>query len=550
MRPTSFRGQWREDEEARSVFAESASIHRIVPRAIASARDREDVQSLLRWGQEHQVAIVARGSGSSMAGGCLTDSVVLDLSALQAPPAVDATRSLVRCAPATTRSAVERAAEPFGLRFPVDPSSGAFCSIGGMVATNASGARTLKFGSTRPWVVGLECVFADGTRAWVRRGEPIDDSNPTLARAAARLSEMRAASSAIVVPDVRKNSSGYGVGEFARTGELVDLLVGSEGTLAVFTEIELALCELPRATATLLVSWPTLEGAVRGAALACEAGASACELLDRTFLDIARTRSSLPVDVGDEAVLLIELAEEARGWATDAPQAAYAGALTARAGALEQAMLKAGSSRVMLGLDPESSDALWALRHAASPILARLDPAIASMQLVEDAVVPPARLADYVKGVRAALDAVGVPGVVFGHAGDANVHVNALVDLRTETWKAQVAQLFDAVMDLTVSLGGSPSGEHGDGRLRTPVLDRFWNRDALAFFASIKACFDPTGILNPGVKVWQAGAPSWVRIKYDRSLPPPPPRALRVLERVTRERAYDRSRLELLDEGV
>ncbi|MFN8572210.1 MAG: FAD-binding oxidoreductase [Gemmatimonadaceae bacterium] len=550
MRPEGIRGHWREDEDTRAVFAESASIHRVTPRAVASPQDAEDVQQLMKWAAATATPLVARGSGSSMAGGCLTESVVVDLSLLHAAPSVDANRRLARCGPAVTRAAVTRAAEALGLRFPVDPSSGAFCSVGGMVATNASGSRTLKFGSTRTWVSGLECVLADGTRTWVRRGEPLDTSNKILAKYAKTATSLRKAAAAIQSPMVRKNSSGYGLHAFARTGDLVDLLVGSEGTLAVFTELELALCELPVATATLLVSWPTLEGAVRGAAMATEAGASACELLDRTFLDVARTRAALPVEVGDEAVLLIELEEEIHGWNADLPRDASEQPLVERTKALERASLHAGASRVLLGLDPESSDALWALRHAASPILARLDPSIASMQLVEDACVPQARLSDYVQGVRRSLDQAGVRGVIFGHAGDANVHVNALVDVRHPEWKAQVARLFADIMELTATLGGTSTGEHGDGRLRTPLLNRFWSSDALALFERVKASFDPLGILNPGVKVWRNGAPSWDAIKYDPTLASPSPRAQRVLDRVSRERAYHRSRVEMLDESV
>ncbi len=550
MRPDGFRGHWREDEDTRAVFAESASIHRITPRAVASPLDAEDVQKLLNWAATTATPLVARGSGSSMAGGCLTESVVVDLSLLHQPPIVDATRRLVRCGPYVTRGAVARAAEEVGLRFPVDPSSGAFCTVGGMVGTNASGARTLKFGSTRTWVSGLECVFADGSRAWVRRGEPLATASKVLGRFAKASATLRKSAAAIETAVVRKNSSGYGAKAFARTGDLLDLLVGSEGTLAIFTEVELALCELPVATATLLVSWPTLEGAVHGAALASEAGASACELLDRTFLDVARTRGALPVELGDEAVLLIELEEEIQGWNVDMPREASERPLIERAKALERASRSAGASQVMLGLDPESSDALWALRHAASPILARLDPSIASMQLVEDACVPQSRLSDYVQGVRRVLDHVGVRGVIFGHAADANVHVNALVDVRNPEWKAQVARLFAEIMELTASLGGTPTGEHGDGRLRTPLLNRFWTADALSLFERVKACFDPAGILNPGVKVWREGAQSWGTIKYDPRLASPSARVQRVLERVSRERAYHRSRVEMLDESV
>jgi FAD/FMN-containing dehydrogenase len=181
-------------------------------------------------------------------------------------------------------------------------------------------------------------------------------------------------------------------------------------------------------------------------------------------------------------------------------------------------------------------------------MLARLDQTLASMQVIEDGAVPPEHLAEYITGVRRAFDRAGFRGVIFGHAGDAHIHANVLVDVTEPTWQSRVERLFDEVVSLTASLGGTLSGEHGDGRLRTPVLDRVWPADALELFREIKLAFDPTCILNPGVKLPTVGQNVFGTIKYDRSLPPLPPRARRVLDRVARERAYDRSRLEMLEQ--
>jgi FAD/FMN-containing dehydrogenase len=278
-----------------------------------------------------------------------------------------------------------------------------------------------------------------------------------------------------------------------------------------------------------------VEASVRGAALAREHAAVACELLDRTFLDVAAAGRALPIPAGTEAVLLIEIEDD-----RDA---------AARAVALGAACTAAGASGVQLGLDAESEEALWALRHAASPMLARLDPHLRSMQVVEDGCVPPEHLGDYVRGVRAALDEERLRGVIFGHAGDAHVHVNALVDVRDDDWRERVHGFCEVVIALTAALGGTLSGEHGDGRLRTPWMSRVWSAEALALFSEVKAIFDPRALLNPGVKTG-IGTPDVLAInKYDPALPPLTPRARRVLDRVERERRYDASRLELLDGG-
>jgi len=169
------------------------------------------------------------------------------------------------------------------------------------------------------------------------------------------------------------------------------------------------------------------------------------------------------------------------------------------------------------------------------------------MQFIEDGVVPPSRLADYVRGVRAALSAHGVPGVIFGHAGDAHVHVNPLIDVRRDGWRDRVSGVLADVVDLTAKLGGSLSGEHGDGALRAPLLNRTTNALALELGHRVKQAFDPDGVFNPGVKVALPDQRALGDIKYDPTLPSIPAAAARVLERVERDRAYGEFRLSMLE---
>lgn len=540
--PPDFRGVFRTDAAARAVYAEAAGIQQAVPVAVAVPRDAEDVQALLSWARRAGVPLIPRGSGSSMAGGAIGDGVIVDLSRLSAIGEPDVQRGSIIVGPGAIRAEVDRRARRHGLRFPVDPSSGAFCTIGGMTATNAAGARSLRFGSTRSWVRALDCVFDDGARAEVRRGNP----PPYHVAAVARFQGSVAPSlrsSGPAAPRrlaVCKNSSGYAVDAYVRSGELADLLVGSEGTLALFVGIELDLSELPGATAGVLGAFATLERAAASAVRARELGAAACELLDRTFLDVAATGGRpLSVPAATEAVLLAEVE------AADADEAGRAARRLARAFHAE------GASAVSLALDVEAETELWDLRHAASPSLARLDPALKSMQFIEDGAVPLDRLAEYLRGVREILARHQIRGVIFGHAADAHIHVNPLIDVARPDWRASVRAILDEVTELVAKLGGTPSGEHGDGRLRTPLLDRVWMDDARDEFRLVKRSFDPTGILNPGVKVPFDGgcAPLDTAVKYDPALPPLPAAARRALDRVERERAYAAFRLGLLEES-
>jgi FAD/FMN-containing dehydrogenase len=556
MRPSGFRGVWRDDEAGRAVYSESAGIERVVPRAVAIPDDEDDVTALVQWAAANGVALVPRGAGSSMCGGAVGTGVLVDLSALRHMEPVDGAWRRVRCRPGVTQARVNHAATAAGLRFPVDPSSAAFCTVGGMVATNAAGARSLRFGATRDWVSALDCVFADGSRALLRRGAAAPRTNPALARLAAMDTGLAERIARIARPAVRKNSSGYAIHHYLESRDPLDLIIGSEGTLALIVGVELRLAALPIAEATLLAAWDDLDDCMRGAALAREAAAASCELLDRTFLDLASSRARVNIPAGAQAVLLIAL-EHGEVGAVDALSDAVAreralSAISSRTETLHHALDAAGATQVLVALDPEAAEALWSLRHAASPTLARLDPTLKSMQLVEDGCVPEHQLSAYVRGLRAALDRHQVRGVLFGHAGDAHIHANALIDVSQPDWRRRAEALFDDAVALTASLGGTLSGEHGDGRLRTPVLDRIWPPDALALFAEIKHAFDPAGLLNPGVKVSVEGVrverqSRLGAIKYDPALPPLPPAARRVLDLVAEERAYDRSRLELLD---
>ncbi|MGQ0645945.1 MAG: FAD-binding oxidoreductase [Gemmatimonadaceae bacterium] len=533
--PSDFRGTYRTDVDACAVYSESAGIMRVVPLGVAVPDQAEDLQSLCRWAQQHAIPLIARGSGSSMSGGAVGPGLIVDLHRLRSVSEVDTSYDRIRVGAAVTRARTDDLARAKGLRFPVDPSSGSFATIGGMAATNAAGPRSMRFGPMRHWVRALDCIFADGSRCWVSRSPHTSLSSPVLERWQGEARAIQARCSELPRRAVRKESSGYGIHDFAQSGDLVDLLVGSEGTLAFFVEAELDLIQLPMSTGSLLSSWPTLEQALHGAVLARESRAAACELLDTSFLQVASRARTLPIPRDSECVLLVEL------------EGAEAGATAAIADALADAWRRAGATVVLLGLDPESEESLWSLRHAASPILSRLDPHIRSMQIVEDGCVPPHRLAEYVRGVRQALVDSRLDGVLFGHAGDAHVHVNALVDVRRAAWRDSVRALFDRVLELTANLGGTLCGEHGDGRLRTPSMHRLWSADTLRLFADIKALLDPTGILNPGVKTGPANDP-FAMIKYDPEIRLASGRAALVLERVERERAYAACRLELLDE--
>ena len=534
--PTGFRGVFRTDDDARAVYSEAAGIGRAWPVAVAVPVDADDVVTLVRWARDGGHPLIPRGSGSGMCGGAVGPGVIADVSRLRALGAPDMIGRGIRAECGVLCGDVARAAARVGLRFPVDPSSGEFCTVGGMASTNAAGPHSLKLGAMRPWVTALEGVFDDGTRATIRRGAPhpnvaalsrfMSDAHPRIA-AANRATLTRAG--------VLKDSSGYGLGAYAESGDLVELLVGSEGTLMIVTAVELALAPAAQATRSLLLAFADLEAAVETAVAAREAGAVACELLDRTFLGVARTAGRpLPVSADTEAVLLIKI------------EAMSEAKVAAASNRLRETLRPFGATTEQLASNVQSEGDLWAFRHAASPALARLDPGLKSMQFIEDAAVPPRSVAAYVNGVRRILAENGTAVVIFGHAGDAHIHVNPLVEVSDARWRERVDRILQDVTALVVELGGTLSGEHGDGRLRAPLLARTWSTEAMDLFGLVKRAFDPRGVFNPGAKIALGGQRAIEDVKYDPALPALPAAARRALDTVERDRAYSQLRLDLL----
>ena len=542
--PAGFRGAYRSDDLARAVYSEAAGIGRIIPAAVAVPVDADDVVTLVKWAKERSLSLVPRGSGTSMGNGAIGPGVIVDLSRMNSIGNVDLMNHSIWAGAGALRGDVNRIAHDSGLRFPVDPSSGEFCTIGGMVSTNAAGAHTLRFGATRDWIIALDCVFEDGSRAIVSRLASIPAGIPALQRFIEYVDPKMISSDALLHPGVAKDSSGYGIAAYAHTKKLVDLIVGSEGTLAIIVGVQLGLAPLARKRSSVLGAFGSLDAAVVAAATARAAGAVACELLDRTFLEFAASgQADSPVAILDsiprdtEAVLLAEV-EGANDRESD--DCAHA---------LEKAFRQSGASLTKVALGTTEQEEIWDLRHAASPILGRLDPALKSMQFVEDGAVPVDRLAEYVRGVKEILAKHTVRGVIFGHAGDAHVHVNPLVDVSKTDWRQCVERILSDVVALTARLGGTLAGEHGDGRLRTPLLSQTWSASAIDLFREVKSAFDPAGILNPGVKVPLTNQPPIGDIKYDPLLPPLPPQVRRVLDSITDKRAYSTFRLSLIPES-
>ena len=487
----AFSGLFTTDAPLLLPYSRASGPFRGAPRALAVPQHLEDVRSLVGWAGSEGLPLVPRGAGTGMPGGNVGLGIAVDLTAgFRKRGEIDPDRGRLRVEAGVTAGEVARAAEASSLFFPPLPSSADRCTLGGMVANNAAGARSFKYGSVRDWILELEVVLADGEVVRLARGAP-----PKEARPADPLERVRRTLSpkwerlARHWPEVRKNSSGYALDRYLSSGDPAELFVGSEGTLGLITAVTLALIPAPRDRGAILLGVDSPEMLLRATEEARSAGASACEFLGRAFIEVARLeeRPMAGSVAGDAfALLLLEVDGE--------PGEVEVGLERLRA-------LARGTGRGSIeARTPRDRSWLWELRHAASPVIASAaKEGLVSMQFIEDSVVPPSRLPDYLEGIEEILGRSGTTAAIFGHAGDGHAHVNPLVDVRRPGWREEVRSILEATAGLVAELGGTLSGEHGDGRVRAPYLDHIWSPETVDSFRIVKETFDPGGILNPGV---------------------------------------------------
>jgi FAD/FMN-containing dehydrogenase len=541
------------DARIRAAYAESAGIYRIVPDGVAIPASIPDLQALIRWARGTRSPLILRGAGSGIPGNSVGPGVIVDLrERMPRVLEVDPDRATAVTSANITPTELNSLAETHGLRLPPDPSSAGWATLGGMVATNAAGARSVRYGPVRSWVLGMEVVTGDGEVGWLSRsasdGPPSGpgESGHGIPTALHRLhAEVAPAARAALnlirsrFPKVRKNTAGYALDHWLASGDDLDLVIGSEGTLGAVTAIRWRLHPVAVARTALRITLRSLEDLEPAVRTLVALDPSAVELLDRTFLDLVAADprgAELQLPDEAEAVLLVEFerndAGVARGIVQDAVRA-----------------VRDMAVGVVPALSATEERRLWSLRHAASPILAGLPPNRRSMQVIEDGCVPLPRLGEYIHAIRRAAVAHGITVVIFGHAGDGNVHVNAIPELARADWPERIRSLYTDVNEAAIRLGGTVSGEHGDGRLRAPLLEALYGPALVDLFRRVKTAFDPDGIFNPGVKLATAGPPI-ADLKLGPDAVPIPDDIALALREIERTGGYARSRLEIAAQGT
>jgi FAD/FMN-containing dehydrogenase/Fe-S oxidoreductase len=497
------------DDLTRTLYSTDASIFQIEPLGVVAPRDETEVRILVRYAMERGIALVPRGAGTGMAGESLGTGLIVDLSR-HFRSILEVGSDTVRVQPGVVLRGLNERLARDGRRFAPDPASATECTLGGMLATNASGARSLRHGYTRDHVADLRVVFDSGDAVTVSRHSrwPAADAQPgrleDIVSSVATLLQQNAELIRTCRPRTPFNRCAYGLHDVLADDrlDLARLLVGSEGTLALFTAATLRTVPLPQGRAVAVFGYGSVERALRGARLALASRPSACELVDRRLLSLARAGASAAADcvpAAAEAALLIEFEE-------DSPAAARASALDC-AQRLLDAEHAAISSR--LGLEPEEAETLWRLREAAVPSLYGMRGGAQPVACIEDVGVPPDELPAYLHRVQEILQRHETTASYLIHAATGQVHARPFLDLAKPDDATKLRVIADEVYTAAIDLGGTISTQHGTGLARTPWVARQYGR-LFSVFRELKAIFDPRRLFNPGKIVGPDGSgPLW-----------------------------------------
>jgi FAD/FMN-containing dehydrogenase/Fe-S oxidoreductase len=444
-----------------------------------------------------------------LAGEALGTGLVVDLSR-HFRSILDIGPDTVRVQPGVVYQQLNDQLARVGRRFAPDPASGLQCTIGGMLATNASGARALRYGYTRDHVVRLRVVLDSGEAAWVGR-EPAQPSASLppghlqdILLAVAALLEEHAELIRTCQPRTRFNCCGYLLADVLTAGsvDLPRLLVGSEGTLALFMEATLRTVPLPADRSLVLLAFDRLDAAVRAAAKAVPANPVACELLDRRVLTLARGSDpdlAALVPAAAESVLLVEFEADAPGEARRAARQ------------LLDRFYRADrlAHYAVAAYEPEEVDRLWRVRDLALPSLYGLRGGAQAVAFVEDVGVPLPELPAYLHGVHEILQRHETTASFLVHAGTGQVHTRPFLDLQHQPDVSKLWALAEEIHGLALGLGGTVSTQHGTGLARTPWVARQYG-PLYEVFRQLKAIFDPHHLFNPGKIIGpDPGMPTW-----------------------------------------
>jgi len=495
------RGEVLFDAFSRGRYSTDASIYQIEPLGVVVPKSREDAAAAIEIAREAGVPVLPRGGGTSQCGQTVARALVIDCSKhLDRVIAVDVEGRRARVEPGVVLDRLNRLLRKNRLFFPVDPSTASRATIGGMTANNSCGSRSLRYGNMVHNVRGIDALLADGTAAWFGevQGNFDDNAMPERCRDLVRrmraLHQREAAEIEQRFPKVLRRVGGYNIDSISDSGHnMARLLVGSEGTLAFFNEIELDLQPIPAHRVLGICHFPSFYSAMASTRRIVELGPSAVELVDRTMIELSRDipmfRPIVDRFVQGEpaAVLLTEFAGD------DPP------ANVRRLRALVELMGDLGfPGGVVEAVEPAFQQAVWDVRAQGLNIMMSMKGDGKPISFLEDCAVRLEDLADYTERLTRIFEKHGTYGTWYAHASVGCLHVRPVLNVKQELEVKKMRAIAEEAFAMVREYKGSHSGEHGDGLVRSEFHEAMFGGRIVRAFEEVKDAFDPEGLFNPG----------------------------------------------------
>ena len=505
-------GDLRSDAYSRLLYSTDASIYQVMPHAVLLPHSDDDVREAVSLAAGRDVPILARCAGSSLAGQAINEALVIDFSRhLDHVLELNTEERWVRVQPGIVLDELNAYLRPHGLQFGPDPASSNRAAMGGIVSNNSTGSHSIQYGMTADHILGVDALLSDGTE--VSFG-PLDDDE--LARRVERpglegdayRGIHRIATDAVDqilagTPRHWRRCGGYNLDRFVHGASfnypqdsrfnMAKLICGAEGTLAVMRELKLNLVPIPPHTGLAIVEFDSLHHALSSVPALLETGPTAIELIDNLGLtlcrDVTQYARLLKTFVSGEPNCI--LITEYQG---DSP-----GALDAAVDRLHQHLKSQGiPGRAVPALDPQLQRNVWTVRKVGLGLMMSIKGDFKPVPFIEDAAVPVEHLDDYVSRIEEFCSDLGTKVAYYAHASAGCLHVRPLINNKEASDVEKLPQIASFAVELLGEYGGSLSSEHGDGRARSWLNERFFGRDLYQLYRRVKGLFDPNGILNPG----------------------------------------------------
>lgn len=494
----------------RDYFSTDGSVFQVTPQVVVYPRSTDDIRKIARFSWQlaergKAVPITARGAGSDQSGAALGEGIILVFPAhLNKLLELDTKKNLARVQPGINYRNFQDTIKTHGRFLPPYPSSIDYCTIGGAVANNTAGERTVKYGATREFVRSLQVVLANGeliqTERLSKRELNHKKGLSTFEGEIYRQLDGLITDNWELIQsshkDVSKNSAGYDLVDVKQADgsfDLTPLVVGSQGTLGVVSEIDLSIVSNNMNRTLTVAGFSSIQDASSVVGDILKLAPATVEMVDSHLLEFIEKHfpnqlRGLLEPPFPQILLLIEFDDLGKS-------------LQAKKTKKLVKILSKITQDFQTTTDYDERDELWKIRHSAAAVVAHSEGTKKALPIVEDGIVPQEKFSEFIHNIYALFAKYNLEVAVWGHAGNANVHLQPFLDLAKLGDRQKVFKIMDEYYQMVIDLGGSTAAEHNDGRLRAPYLTQLYGEELYKLFEAVKQIFDPHNILNPGVKI-------------------------------------------------